>query len=543
LQLWLASKLIEPLATYPGSGLTVSVVAGDYPYLGTRKTFAGSINIALTQNPNTSQHYYAGLYLDSANVLQVVYGASIGVAFTPPEPSWPAGAFRLSVVRINDTQTGITLASDTSTSNDILDRRMLWSDEQAGPDAILESLIDAKGDLIAGTAADTAARLAVGTNGFVLTADSAETTGLKWAAGGASAASQAEVDAGTEAAKYVSPLTLSNYPPVLLEVLNTTGSTLIPGLMMYTTYVTGSGMEIEYAASSSVLYAASAAVVVVGGVDGTNVKVATRGRHTLFYSGTAPSQGDYLIFGTSGAVVRQTFMSPEVVAIAMAAGSGSLVDALLLTGRITTPFSSANNLLSLTSISSSDFVTTQSGAPSGANITYGAVSSGAENTINPAASTELGKIVIHNTTRGTEAYLQATNTGTDVMTFTAAGDVSGWQNTDALTARSQTNTDTISSAYFYDIAILSEIPSLTTAIKIYFQLSDTAALKALRFHPYSAGVATSRLLYLTQVASIQLNGIASTSLINNRFVLEWESNGSGTMTFLLRITELVVAVP
>jgi hypothetical protein len=47
-------------------------------------------------------------------------------------------------------------------------------------DPILKSIIDAKGDLIAGTAADTAARLAVGSNGKVLTADSAEATGLKW---------------------------------------------------------------------------------------------------------------------------------------------------------------------------------------------------------------------------------------------------------------------------------------------------------------------------------------------------------------------------
>ena len=44
------------------------------------------------------------------------------------------------------------------------------------------SLVDAKGDLIAATAADTVARLGVGTNGHVLTADSAEATGLKWAA-------------------------------------------------------------------------------------------------------------------------------------------------------------------------------------------------------------------------------------------------------------------------------------------------------------------------------------------------------------------------
>jgi hypothetical protein len=45
----------------------------------------------------------------------------------------------------------------------------------------MATAIDAKGDLIGGTGADTFSRLAVGTNGQVLTADSAEATGLKWA--------------------------------------------------------------------------------------------------------------------------------------------------------------------------------------------------------------------------------------------------------------------------------------------------------------------------------------------------------------------------
>jgi len=41
---------------------------------------------------------------------------------------------------------------------------------------------DAKGDLVVGTGSDTFDRLAVGTNTYILTADSAEATGLKWAA-------------------------------------------------------------------------------------------------------------------------------------------------------------------------------------------------------------------------------------------------------------------------------------------------------------------------------------------------------------------------
>lgn len=48
--------------------------------------------------------------------------------------------------------------------------------------AINKTIVDAKGDLIAATAADTVSRLGVGTNDQVLTADSSTATGLKWAA-------------------------------------------------------------------------------------------------------------------------------------------------------------------------------------------------------------------------------------------------------------------------------------------------------------------------------------------------------------------------
>ena len=47
--------------------------------------------------------------------------------------------------------------------------------------AVMASDVDAKGDIFAGTADNTVSRLAVGTNDHVLTADSNEATGVKWA--------------------------------------------------------------------------------------------------------------------------------------------------------------------------------------------------------------------------------------------------------------------------------------------------------------------------------------------------------------------------
>lgn len=70
--------------------------------------------------------------------------------------------------------TGQVLSKASNTDMDFT-----WTTDATG---IPATILDAKGDLIAATAADTASRLAIGTNGDVLTADSTAATGMKWAA-------------------------------------------------------------------------------------------------------------------------------------------------------------------------------------------------------------------------------------------------------------------------------------------------------------------------------------------------------------------------
>lgn len=72
------------------------------------------------------------------------------------------------------------LESDT-TKYKIGDGSTVWTSlSYGGLGSIDTALIDAKGDLIGGTADNTVGKLSVGTNGQVLVADSSQTTGLKW---------------------------------------------------------------------------------------------------------------------------------------------------------------------------------------------------------------------------------------------------------------------------------------------------------------------------------------------------------------------------
>ena len=95
-----------------------------------------------------------------------------------------------------ETDTGQYKIGDGSTA---------WSSISYGIGVLGTNFIDAKGDLILGTADNTIARLGVGSNGQVLVADSSTTTGVKWSS------SDATVN-WHEAVKLASAAALPNSP-------------------------------------------------------------------------------------------------------------------------------------------------------------------------------------------------------------------------------------------------------------------------------------------------------------------------------------------
>jgi hypothetical protein len=82
-----------------------------------------------------------------------------------------------SLLDLKGGTTGQVLSKTTSTD---MDFTWVTSDDA---NAIQNSIVDARGDLISATANDTPARLAVGSNGETLVADSSTSTGLRYTAG------------------------------------------------------------------------------------------------------------------------------------------------------------------------------------------------------------------------------------------------------------------------------------------------------------------------------------------------------------------------
>jgi hypothetical protein len=133
--------------------------------------------------------------------------------------------------------TGQVLSKTTGTD---MDFTWVTTDDT---NAIQNAIVDAKGDLIGATAADTPARLAVGTNGQMLTADSTAATGLAWAT-------------PTTGMTVISSGSLSSAGTSLTSITQTYKDLVLVLRNAYTT-TGGSGVRVRVNNDSSGIYAST----------------------------------------------------------------------------------------------------------------------------------------------------------------------------------------------------------------------------------------------------------------------------------------------
>ena len=173
------------------------------------------------------------------------------------------------------------------------------------------------------------------------------------------------------------------------------------------------------------------------------------------------------------------------------------------------------------------FVGTIATLPGGAVLTYN-VSSGNENALVPTSTSQLAKMRLYNTTRGTHALISNCVVGTNTITLTATV-TAGWLVGDTITIASQTVSG--GTGNWVDLEITSGLVG-KSAIFANCHILDSVASAAtiLRYHPFESFSSSKIQLVPHQVATFTTAGLMLIKLTNNMFTISAITSGAASIT-------------
>jgi hypothetical protein len=193
--LYINGVLVDP-SEYTRTSASVitpdeAIISGDVVDIITPKAFevANTYTIAQIDAKYNTRTRWTKTYSASATVISGVDDNSLSLLYTAGyEEVYLNGILLTPITDYARTSASvITLGSAVVTSDiiEIVNTQPFnvadtYTTTQADNLFIPDSTIDAKGDLLVGTADNTVGRLAVGSNNAILTADSTASTGLKW---------------------------------------------------------------------------------------------------------------------------------------------------------------------------------------------------------------------------------------------------------------------------------------------------------------------------------------------------------------------------
>lgn len=175
----------KPVSTATQTALDLKANLANPTFTGTVNAAALTLSGDLTVNGTTTTVNSTTVNVSNAFVFEGTTADAFETTLTVTDPTADrtitlpdaGGTVQLRVADVDDTEIGY-LNGVTSAIQTQLDGK------------VDESLFDAKGDLLVASADNTPAKLGVGTNGYILTANSGATNGVEWAAAPISLPSQ-----------------------------------------------------------------------------------------------------------------------------------------------------------------------------------------------------------------------------------------------------------------------------------------------------------------------------------------------------------------
>lgn len=159
----LASALWRDVVFITSASSPVTVAQADNGKLYVADTSGGAITINLPTIAGITLPFNLGVKLDAG-------ANAVTIARSGTDTIGGATSYTLNVV-----EQGVQIIADTDTAPD------QWTPVAFGAKDVLSSLLTTKGDLLSRSSTDLV-RLGVGSNGQYLVADSAQASGMKWAA-------------------------------------------------------------------------------------------------------------------------------------------------------------------------------------------------------------------------------------------------------------------------------------------------------------------------------------------------------------------------
>jgi len=219
--------------------------------------------------------------------------------------------------------------------------------------------------------------------------------------------------------------------------------------------------------------------------------------------------------------------SNDLVSVDASAGTVTINGALSVTGSLTGGVAAETNGNVICSVSApggvSAFAGTIATLPGGAptTLTYN-ITSGQEGAMKPTGTTQLAKMVLFNTTRGTNALISDCTTGTNTLTLTTNVPL-GWTVGDTITIASQTVTG---GGYSWVDMKLTSGPTGRHALFVNALITSGAAGDETSLHPTATYGGSKRAQLIAQVAAVQANGFGLIPLTNNTFSWAWTANST-----------------